>query len=263
MFIERISPSKSNIIDQCLYKYHARYILRIPGDQAKNEDTLKFGSYIHKIFELGINNNKVKELKVIAEDIRPTYKIKEKYDNKLTTCIENFIKLNSKLSKTLSTELEFTVPLDEENKIFSTGIIDRIVEGSKGGILIIDYKTSEKEMKRLDLINDKQMQAYVHAVHKLYNVPIHMIDCGHFYPLTGNLITVKIPESMINNWKKKEISRVWAIRKKTKDEFPPMKNIYCSNCEYREMCPAQVSPEQVLCRINEQIEKKKLEDAKP
>lgn len=264
MFIERISPSKSDIIDQCLFKYNAKYILKIPGDGPKNEDTLKFGSFIHKIFETAVkdNKNKVDELKLIAESIRPTYKVGVKYNTKLLKCVENFVSFNSKLTETLATEFEFIVPLDEKNKIFANGIIDRIVKGTKKGILILDYKTSEKEIKRMELINSKQMQAYVYAVHYLYKVPYSEIDVGHYYPLTGNLITVKIPESMILNWMKKEINKVWAIRKKTKDEFPPMKNIYCSNCEYLGMCPAHAPQEVVLRRINEQLEAKKVEENK-
>jgi hypothetical protein len=53
VFINRISNSKSSTIDECLWKYNLKYNLKIPGFKTKSEESLRFGSFIHKVFELG------------------------------------------------------------------------------------------------------------------------------------------------------------------------------------------------------------------
>ena len=73
MFLDRLSNSKSDVIDQCLLKYDYRYIRKLPGYPSKNEDALDFGTYIHRIFELGHTENHISELEKIAENIKKDY----------------------------------------------------------------------------------------------------------------------------------------------------------------------------------------------
>ena len=75
MFINNISASRGDIIDQCLWKYKLKYILRLPGFGSKNEGALNFGSFIHKIFEVGFKEKSMKTLLKIAEAERSTYKV--------------------------------------------------------------------------------------------------------------------------------------------------------------------------------------------
>ena len=204
MFINNISASRGDIIDQCLWKYKLKYILRLPGFGAKNEDALNFGSFIHKIFEVGFKEKSMKTLLKIAEAERTTYKVPFRENNRMKACLENFILWNQKLGETVSTEQLFTIPLDADKDI--------------------NYE-------------------------KIY--------CSHYYPVTGNFVTVKFSRFQIDQWKKKQIEKVWRIRKKKTDEFWASKNIFCDWCEYKEACPAYQSESTVCKRIDEQKELKK------
>ena len=231
--------------------------MKIPGFGSSNEEALNFGSFIHKIFELGYKDNDAKLLMKLAESERGTYKVPFGMNDRLKMCIENFILWNSKMGETISTEGMFEVDLDEKNGIKFNGVIDRIVKGNKGGYLVIDYKTSKREKTKKELMDDKQLMGYAYAVHVKYGAEFKDIFCAHYYPVSGNFVTVSFSKVQIWNWKRKEIDKVWRIRKKKKDEFYPQKNIFCSNCEFQQACENFNSPEVVKCKIEEQLKLKK------
>jgi hypothetical protein len=250
MFIDRLSSSKSDVIDQCLLKYDYRYIRKLPGYPSKNEDALDFGTYIHRIFELGHTENHISELEKIAENIKKDYKVPLIYKDRITQCLRHFLRFNGGLGETMAVEHEFSVDLAEGIKY--NGFIDRIVKGQQGGILIIDYKTSKKEKTRIDLSRDKQLMGYAFAVSQEFKIPLSEIWCAHYYPLTDNLVSVKYPQSSINMWREREISKVWKIRKKKKDEFPAMQNQFCEWCEYKPLCTAFNDNCTIQTRLEEQ-----------
>lgn len=262
MFLDRLSNSKSDVIDQCLLKYDYRYIRKLPGYPSKNEDALDFGTYIHRIFELGHTENHITELEKIAENIKKDYKVPLIYKDRITQCLSNFLRFNKGLGETMAVEHEFSVDLAEGIKY--NGFIDRIVKGQQGGILIIDYKTSKKEKSKIELSRDKQLIGYAYAVSKEFNIPLTDIWCAHYYPLSDNLVAVKFPQSAINMWRDKEINKVWKIRKKKKDEFPAMQNQFCEWCEYKPLCPVFNQPCDIQVRLEEQIKlKAQKEDSLP
>lgn len=250
MFLETISTSKSDVIDQCLLKYDYRYIRRYPGYPSKNEDALDFGTYMHRIFELGYKCNHIKELEAISENIKSEYKVPLVYKDRIHECLSNFFRLNSGLGETVDVEHEFNLELAQGIKF--NGFIDRIVKGKDGGYLVIDYKTSKKQKTKMDLLRDKQLTGYAYAVATEFNVPVNKIWCAHYYPITDTLVSVQFTQAAINRWKDKEISKVWNIRKKKKNEFPPMVNQFCDWCEYKDMCPAHCDAELVKTRLEEQ-----------
>lgn len=252
MFINNISASRSDIIDQCLWKYYLRYVIKIPGLESPNEESLNFGSFIHKVFELGFNSNDMKELAKISESVRSTYKIPTRENDRIHRCIKNFVSFNQKLGETIATELSYSVPLDSSNDITHIGVIDRVIKGTDGGYLVIDYKTSKREKSRKDLMDDKQLKGYAYAIHNLYDVPYEKIHLAHYYPLTNNLITVKFTKFQVDIWKRKEIDKVWRIRKKKTGEFYAQENVFCNYCEYKKACPKFCSKEEVDQRIDEQ-----------
>jgi ATP-dependent exoDNAse (exonuclease V) beta subunit len=164
---------------------------------------LNFGSFIHKVFEIGVKEKDFKSLLKIAESERKTYHIPFGMNNRINSCIENFVQWNSKIGETVSTEWPFEIWLDEANDIKFIGVIDRIIEGSAGGYLVVDYKSSKKEKKIKDLLNDKQLMGYAYAIHETYKVDYAKITCAHYYPESGNLVPVRFSKIQIMNWKKK------------------------------------------------------------
>tara|TARA_Y100000296_G_scaffold81885_1_gene109828 strand:+ start:427 stop:1206 length:780 start_codon:yes stop_codon:yes gene_type:complete len=236
MFISKISGTKLDIIKECLLKYYLRYHEKLPGAPSKNEDALNFGSYIHKIFEDGYKTTDKKKLYKLAEQHKKQYKISYSQTDKTKKCIENFYTRNLKFGRTVGCEYAFNVNLADD--IVLNGYIDRIIEGTEGGILILDYKTSKREKNKAELKFNRQLKNYCYAVHKDFNIPISKIVCGHYYPLTDNLVTINYSKGEIATHIKNTVDTVWQIRKRKKTEFPAMQNQFCNWCEYKEICPA-------------------------
>jgi hypothetical protein len=263
-FINNISNSRGDVIDQCLLKYKYRYVDRFPGFGNKNQDALNFGSFIHKIFEDGYKLKDMKSLLKIAESERPTYKVPFTDNERMKSCLEHFLVWNSKLGETISAEMSVSVPLDQKNDITFIGIIDRVVKGTDGGYLVIDYKTSKREKKKATLMDDNQLKGYAYAIHTMYDVPYDQIYCSHYYPVTGNFVSVKFSKWQVEKWKKKQIEKVWMIRKKKKDEFWANQNVFCDYCEFQPICHKFNTEAQVCVRLEEQtaLKKKLAEDKK-
>lgn len=248
MFINTISPSKSDTYSQCNLKYYLRYHTKLER-KPKNESALNFGSFIHKVFEEGYQAKDLKTLHSIAEKYRKEYHISYAYNQKIDICISNFFRFNQNLSETIATEMKYEVPLGTD--ITQNGIIDRVIKGTSGGILVIDYKTSKKEKSELTLLQDGQLKAYCHAANTLYKVPYDKIVCAHYYPMTNNFVKVRFNRGQIYGFIKGETQRIWEIRKKKKEEFKPSVNEFCDWCDYQEVCPQFVSPLILSQRLDE------------
>ena len=235
MHIDKISESKYKTFKQCKLKYRYKYVDYLPEPDEANTDALHFGSYIHKIFEDGVNIQSEKELVKLSEELRGEYKVSTDYTGKDLICIKNFLEFNKKLGETVATELSFEVELGKDIKL--NGIIDRIIKGKNNTYLIIDYKTSKKEKSKIELYQDTQLKGYAYAVHKMFNVPIKNITVAHYYPLTDNLVNVSYTSNQINSYVKSIIDEVWRIRKAKKESLVATRNEFCNWCPYKSLCP--------------------------
>jgi len=237
MFINKVSPSKIKVYDECKAKYMYKYVFYLKDEYNKNttKDALQFGSYIHKIFEDGVNCSSLVSLKELATNLRPNYHFNGYSDEKIIKCLENFLRFNDTLTEHVSTEQIFSVDVIDDYAV--NGIIDRIVKGKTGKYLVIDYKTSKRPATKKDLFNDHQMIIYAYAVSKMYKVPIEDITLAHYYPHLDKLVTVKYTGNHVGLHMKKLTQKVWEIRKRKKHEFPPMLNQFCDWCGYKELCP--------------------------
>ena len=244
MFIKSISESKASTFIQCNLKYKFKYVDKYE-EMSKNKDALDFGSYIHKIFELGYEKSSFDDLLTIAEGCKKDYKITEEKDRSTETCLRNFLRFNASLTETVGTELVYEIKHDKKNDISLNGIIDRIVKSPEGEYLVLDYKTGKRELKKHELYQNHQMQGYAYAVHKLFKVPFDKITVAHYYPVSGNLVSVKYSLAQISFYLKNKIETVWKIRKKKKHEFPSSKNQFCNWCGYSQLCPEYSSPEKI------------------
>lgn len=249
MFINRVSNSKHSTFKECELKYKYKYVDRYPEPESPNQSALHFGSYVHKVLEDGVRCKTLEEMETIASECRGSYTISESYSGKDTICFENFLKFNSQLNDVGETEQEFNIPLDEKGDLMLNGIIDRVIKGSEGGVLVIDYKTSKREKTKIELFQDPQLQGYVYAVHKLYGVPIESVVAGHYYPLTNNFVTVKYTKAQVFSHINKVIQDVWKIRKKKKDQFRPQRNQYCRWCAFKKACPEFCKPDEVQKQV--------------
>lgn len=222
-------------------------------------EALHFGSYIHKVLEDGVKAKTRDELVLIAEEVRGSYTVSQKYEGKDLKCFDNFLLFNAGLGESLSTELVFEVPIQED--ITLNGIIDRVIKGKDGGYLIIDYKTSKREKSKVDLYQDSQLKGYVYAISKLYKVPYSSIVAAHYYPLTNNFVHVQYSTPQINAHIRKIVDEVWKIRKRKKEEMKPSRNEFCNWCPWKaEHCPEFSSPfccEQAIQKSKESKKKKK------
>lgn len=249
MYIQTISESKYQTFKQCKLKYRYRYVDKLPEPEESNTDALHFGSYVHKIFENGVKAKSETELVRIAEEVRGSYKVSEKYDGKDLTCIKNFVKFNEQLEETLATELTFEVPVKDD--ITLNGVIDRIVKGKDGGYLIIDYKTSKKEKSKVDLYQDSQLKGYVYAISTLYKVPVNQIIAAHYYPLTGSFVHVQYSQPQIAQHLRGIVDEVWKIRKCKLDDMKPNRNDFCNWCAYKSACPEFNTLNEVTKKVEE------------
>lgn len=255
MFINKVSPSKIKVYDECKLKYKFKYVDYLP-EKSTNTDALQFGSYIHKIFEDGVASTSAEELNEIAKTLRPNYTFDKEREMKVEKCINNFFAFNNSLSscEQISTEQSFAVELKQGYAV--NGIIDRIVKSQDGGYLVIDYKTSKRASTKRELFNDPQMLLYAYAVSVLYTVPIASITLAHYYPHMDKLVHVKFSEPHVLMYMKKLTQKIWEIRKKKKDDFFPQVNQYCDWCGYKDMCPKQ-NPTTHLAEYTEAVKAKK------
>ncbi len=235
MFINTISNSKRDTFNQCKLKYRYRYVDRIADYDISNTDALHFGSYIHQIFEDGYKVDTLEGLERLAEENKEKYKFNSSYDPKVAPCLKNFLRFNASLPEAGIPEQHFDIEIAEGITI--NGYIDRIIKGTEGGYLVIDYKTSKREKTKIDLFQDSQLKGYVFAVHKLYNIPLNKITAAHYYPLTDNLVSVQYTTNQIHAHIKSVVDDVWKIRKAKKSDLVPMRNQFCNWCQYKSLCP--------------------------
>lgn len=254
MFLDRISESKISTYEQCPLKYLYTYVKRYQEDKGTPKHALKFGSYIHRIFELGYEKSTEDELMSIAEDIKDNYGFKEKIDDfKVQECIKNFLKFNGGLAETVGAELEYIIEVEKGIKF--NGIIDRIVKSPEGNYLIIDYKTSKKALSKIGIFQNNQLKGYTYAVSKIFNVPVTKITASHFYPLTGKFIHCQYNATQIGTYVKKRIDQVWEIRKKKEIQMCPNQNDFCNWCGYKDICPEFNDKYSIQARIDEREKK--------
>lgn len=252
MFINRLSNLKSDTFKSCPWKGYLRYYLHIPEGVTPSERALKFGSYVHKILEDGYEDNTFARYLQLLKEHRGEFKVKDSEIPKAITCIKNFMRFNDKLisaGKELGAELNLTEEL--EPGMDYNGIIDRLREGTDGGILVIDYKTG-KEKTKVKLFQDHQLQGYTFLVSKKFKVPISKIVCSHYYPVTGKFIDIRYTSAQIEQWRRAKVAEIWKIRKMKIQDFACRENEFCNWCGYKDnLCPKFNDPTKARILLEE------------
>ncbi len=223
-------------------------------NENSNTDALQYGSYVHKIFELGTELKTIEELEALAGELRENYTFPTVKEKNLQVILENFFKFNKKLETTVSNEMVFEIDITDDFKI--NGIIDRVVKGKTGSYLVIDYKTSRRPTPKHELFSDPQMLMYAYAVSRLMNVPVDKISVAHYYPHLDKLVSVKFGRTQMSVFLRGLKEKIWEIRKKKKEQLTPTINQYCNWCQHKDLCPEFGGTPQML------EEAKKCEKAK-
>lgn len=231
---------------------------------------MTFGSYIHEIFELGVNAKHESELVRISEEIKGKYNIPDSKKAATLKCIKNFLVFNSgiqaKGTETLGCEITYSIDLG--NGINATGVIDRVLRSKTGSIMVIDYKTSKREKSKVQLYQDNQLKGYALAACELYNIPVSeaakKIVCAHYYPMSNNFVPVNYPASELIKHNKKILETAWNIRKATMESLTPAQNEFCDYCQYKHICPLYQDGNTIKCNLileEQKKEAKRLEES--
>ena len=258
MYIKTVSPSKIKVFDECKAKYKFRYIHRLKDEYngTVSKDALQFGQFIHKIFEDGVDTQTEEGLFEIAASIRSQYTFGQEKEKLTERCLKHFFNFNKNLSENVSTEMVFSIDTGMDFEV--NGVIDRIVKGSTGKYLVIDYKTSKRPTPKRELYTDIQLRMYTYAVHKMYNIPVEDITVGHYYPHLDKLVTLKYSSSQIRMFLNEQKKKIWDIRKRKLENFPCQINQFCNWCGFKDICPAQgASPARLQEILTERKNKKK------
>ena len=237
MFINKISPSKLKTYNECKKKYQFKYVDYLKGiyNENSNTDALQYGSYVHKIFELGTELETIEELQTLAGELRDNYTFSSVKEKNLQLILENFFVFNKKLEETISNEMVFELDITDDFKI--NGIIDRVIKGKSGSYLVVDYKTSRRPTPKHELFSDPQMLMYAFAVSKLMNVPVEKVSVAHYYPHLDKLVSVKFGRTQMSVFLRGLKEKIWEIRKKKKVQLNPNLNQYCNWCQHKDLCP--------------------------
>ena len=259
MFINTMSPSKLKTYNECKKKYQFKYVEYLKGiyNVNSNTDALQYGSYVHKIFELGTEIETLEELQTLAGELRPNYKFSPIKEKNLDLILENFFEFNKKLEETVSNEMVFKVDITDDYSI--NGIIDRVIRGKSGKYLVIDYKTSRRPTPKAELFTDPQMLMYAYAISKEFKVPIDHVSVAHYYPHLDKLVSVTYGRAQVSVFLRELKSKIWEIRKKRKGDLKASQNQWCNWCQYKDLCPEFGGTEKCLLEAKES-EKRDKED---
>ena len=252
-----MSPSKLKTYKECKKKYQFKYVEYLQGiyNVNSNTDALQYGSYVHKIFELGTELETLEELQNLAGELRPNYQFSSIKEKNLDVILENFFKFNKQLEETVSNEMVFKVDITDDYSI--NGIIDRVIKGKSGGYLVIDYKTSRRPTPKSELFTDPQMLMYAYAISKEFNVPIDKIAVAHYYPPLDKLVSVRYGRAQVSVFLRELKNKIWEIRKTKKEQLKPSQNQWCNWCQYKDLCPEFGGTEKCLLEAKEAEKKAK------
>jgi len=211
------------------------------NEKVDNTDHLQFGSYLHRIFELGIKCTKLEELLIIAKEERDNYTFFESRNKEIKNHLMNFLVFAGRVrDNVIATEQSIEIPiLDSKGKeVFSTNPkIDLLVQGKRGKILIVDFKTGKNEKTQFELLKDNQLRFYTMVVSESMNIPVNKVSASLMYTKSGRLTNpITYTPQMIASFKKGCIDDVWRLRKKKKLDLAPRLNRFCNWCQFKGLC---------------------------
>ena len=198
----------------CPYCYFLNYGLDLYIDRETKCDAAAAGTIVHKVFEKLVDKYHKEYYNATEEDID---EILNQYQERYTLVLPTQIELNDamlkRIKQTVLNELIFiksmelntiyqpketeypfkeTIVSDGIDEVVLKGVIDRVDEA--GPLFrIIDYKTSDHDLKPADILQGLQLQLLTYAL--IYQKVTDKHPIGQFY------LNVTKPKSKIDNFK--------------------------------------------------------------
>jgi len=251
MDIEHISPSRTDTWKSCAMKYKLRYHLKTPAPEPE-KPYFTYGKIIHKIAEEYIRNRGEKSLGEVATalrqgeillDDRPSPPLPTGYGSKIGKHLSSIERLTEKIGFGGELEWKFEIDLDPPNKKLLVGVIDRLMETSKG-YFILDYKTTKKGGKfqktPRTIKNDLQLRCYCRAVQITFGTKAEDIEAGLYYvdgTKSGtSLVRTRFTQESLLAAEKELLQAYNAIQNKNPDTVRGTIGWHCDYCDYASLC---------------------------
>jgi DNA helicase-2/ATP-dependent DNA helicase PcrA len=210
---DKFSYSQISTFQKCPLEYKYAYYLRLP---VPGNHYASFGSTIHAVLEkyleaykqsietskLGIQTTaKTPNLppQTLLKELYKTYWLddwykskeqKQQYKARGETILKTFyqsLKANPPTPKLL--EQPFSLKLGDEQQYLFNGKIDRADE-TEQGLIVIDYKTSEKVPSRTDIGDINQLRIYQWACEEFFHEKVAGLQ--YWYLVPNETVTVKL-----------------------------------------------------------------------
>jgi CRISPR/Cas system-associated exonuclease Cas4 (RecB family) len=264
MDINHISVSRKKCHDTCEQQYKFRYHLKlaVPGPEPIY---LTYGTMVHKIAELYVENEGKRPIGDIATDIlrgkipmkvvdgkdqfAPT--LPDEYKRKLPKHLRAIQNLNDKIGWDGIIEYEFKYDLEPPNNRRVTGFIDRLIlkgvtKDEEGNVVnadkafIIDYKTTKKGKGQLTeetVKTDLQLRMYARVVNREFGVAPENIKAALYYLEGERLIAACYNEESLLAVEKELLASFIRIEKADPDKVWGKVGWHCQWCDYKTLCP--------------------------
>ncbi|MCD4655888.1 PD-(D/E)XK nuclease family protein, partial [bacterium] len=241
----RLSYSKMSLFERCPRAYHKLYHERI---SPKPQPFFSFGSCIHAIMEdfydpgsrerptwermLSIMDEQWRHFRVGYRNIEEEERYRQQGRHQLELFFNRFVK-GQKFKPAYFIEKYFELPIGDDS--IMTGFIDRIDKLSKGGYIVLDYKTEPTDRTQESVDKDLQLTLYYWASRDFLDLDIRQL--GLFMMSHDKLTTTTRTPDAIPELMKRVIDVTKQIR--SESEFAPQINKYCLSCDHLSGCPLE------------------------
>ncbi len=139
-------------------------------------------------------------------------------------------------SRIISLEHLVFFPLDEEEKYWIRGVIDRLAVSKDGTYEVHDYKTSARLPTQDDIDKDRQLALYHIAVERMWP-DVKDVDLVWHYLAFGKELRSRRSAGELKELREAIIALIHRIEQDT--DFQPRESALCDWCAYPEYCPAK------------------------
>jgi putative RecB family exonuclease len=139
-------------------------------------------------------------------------------------------------SKIIALEQLVSFPLDDEEKYWIRGVIDRLAQAPDGTYEIHDYKTSGRLRTQEEADKDRQLAIYHLAIERMWP-DVKNVDLVWHYLVFGKELRSRRTPAELKTLKQEILSAIGTIERDT--EFRPHEGPLCDWCSYPDYCPAK------------------------